>query len=97
MITIEDIKSYSKPHRLEGGRVTKLFNDELSISIVGGVSGLYGDFEEDFEVAVIDRDTGNFLTKFFYPDLNDEVFAYMSKEELENFVNKLFHNGFQVD
>jgi hypothetical protein len=97
MITVENIIEWSKPHPLDGGRMTRIHNDEIEFSIVGGRSGLYGDFIDDFEVAVIDKKNGEFVTKFFKPELNDDVVGYMKKEDLEEFVNQIFKKGFQVN
>ena len=91
MITINDIIGYSKEHPIKSGRQTRLANEQVTISIVGGASGLYGDFEKDFEVAVIDKLTGDFITKFFYPEGNDDVIGYMDGEKLEEFVNQILH------
>ena len=96
MITTENIIEWSKPHPLDGGKMTRIHNDEIEFSIVGGRSGLYGDFENDFEVAVIDRKNGEFVTRFFKPELSDDVIGYMKKEDLEEFVNQIFKKGFQV-
>ena len=96
MITVENIIEWSKPHPLDGGKMTRIYNDEIEFSIVGGRSGLYGDFENDFEVAVIDRKNGEFVTRFFKPELSDDVIGYMKKEDLEEFVNQIFKKGFQV-
>ena len=49
MITIENIIEWAKPHPLDGGKMTRIHNDEIEFSIVGGRSGLYGDFENDFD------------------------------------------------
>jgi len=97
MITIENIIEWSKPHPLDGGKMTRIHNDEIEFSIVGGRSGLYGDFKDDFEVAVIDKKNGEFVTKFFKPELSDDVIGYMKKEDLEEFVNQIFKKGFQVN
>jgi len=96
MITIDNIIEWAKPHPLDGGKITRLYNKEIELSIVGGRSGLYGDFENDFEVAVIDRKNGEFVTKFFKPELSDDVIGYMKKEDLEEFANQIFQKGFQV-
>ena len=96
MITTENIIEWSKPHPLDGGKMTRIHNDEIEFSIVGGRSGLYGDFENDFEVAVIDRKNGEFVTRFFKPEISDDVIGYMKKEDLEEFVNQIFKKGFQV-
>ncbi len=98
MITIQDIKKWSKPHPLanvistkdrKGGRVSRFGNDKIEFSIVGGSSGLYGDFENTFELAIIDKQTGNFITKFFYPEGSDDVIPYMESSEVEKLVNSV--------
>jgi hypothetical protein len=96
MITIKDIIGYSKEHPIKRGRQTQLSNEQIIISIVGGASGLYGDFEKDFEVAVIDKLTGEFMTKFFYSEGNDDVIGYMTSEQVEGLVNQILHKDFQV-
>lgn len=96
MITVKDIIDLSKPHPLDGGKMTRLYNDEIEFSIVGGRSGLYGDFENDFEVAIIDKKSGDFITKFFYPEGSDDVIGYMKSEDVEKLVNQVLGKGFQV-
>ena len=96
MITIKNIIEWSKPHPLDGGKMTRLYSDEIEFSIVGGRSGLYGDFENDFEVAIIDKKSGDFITKFFYPEGSDDVIGYMKLEDVEKLVNQVLGKGFQV-
>lgn len=98
MITVKNIIEYSKEHpAVKNGRVTKIGNDNVEFSIVGGASGLYGDFINDFEVAIFDVKTDKFLTKFFYPDATDDVIGYMSVDSLELLINKVLRNNdFQV-
>jgi len=96
MITAENIIEWSKPHPLEGGKMTRIYNDEIEFSIVGGRSGLYGDFENDFEVAILDRKTGDFRTRFFKPELSDDVIGYMPKDEVVEFLNQILGKSFQV-
>ena len=96
MITVENIIEWSKPHPLEGGKITRVYNDEIEFSIVGGRSGLYGDFENDFEVAILDRKTGDFRTRFFKPELSDDVIGYMPKDEVVEFLNQILGKSFQV-
>ena len=96
MITVENIIEWSKPHPLDGGKMTRLYNEEIEFSIVGGRSGLYGDFVDDFEVAVLDRKTGDFRTKFFKPELSDDVIGYMPKDEMIQMLNQILKTGFQV-
>jgi hypothetical protein len=96
MITVENVIEWAKPHPLDGGKMTRIYNDDIEASIVGGRSGLYGDFEKDFEVAIIDKKDGQFITKFFYPEGNDDVIGYMTGENLVELLNKMFSKGFQV-
>jgi hypothetical protein len=94
MITIENIVEYSKPHIVEGGRHTRISNEYVEFSIVGGATGLYGDFINTFELAIFNKDNGEFITKFF--NNNDDIIPYMSKENLLELVNNVFRKGFQV-
>lgn len=96
MITVQDIIEKSKEHPIKSGRQIRLANEQVTISIVGGATGLYGDFENDFELAIIDNQTGDFVTKMFYPEANDDVIGYMPAEQLESFVNQVLHKNFQV-
>ena len=98
MITIKDIIDLSKPHPvMNGGRVTRIGNNNVSFSIVGGARGLYGDFINDFEVAIFDKENGEFVTKFFYPEASDDVIGYMSGKSVESLINKVFKDkDFQV-
>lgn len=98
MITIDNIKSWAKLHSTTlGGKQTLIFDENLAVSIVGGRQGLYGDFEDDFELAVIDQKSKDFVTRFFVDEINDDVLPYASKEKVEEIVNKIFsRNDFQV-
>jgi len=98
MITIDDVKRFSKPHQSnpEKAKQTIFFNEQVLISIVGGERGLYGDFEEDFEVALFTPDMKDFITKYFIDTSHDDVIPYMKADELEILLNKLFRKGFQV-
>jgi hypothetical protein len=98
MITIEDIKKWSKPHPLanvislkdrRGGRMSRFGNKEIEFSIVGGSQGLYGDFETTFEVAIFDRKSNDFVTRFFYPEATDDVIPYMDVDKVEELVNSV--------
>ena len=98
MITIQNIKDWSKPHRsCSGAHHTRIANNAVEFSIVGGGTGLYGDFENTFELAIFDVESGDFMTRFFYPEGGDDVIPYMRGEDLETLVNKLIKNkDFQV-
>lgn len=94
MITIENIKEWSKSNETKG-KQTLIKTPKVLISIVGGRSGLYGDFEKDFEVAILSP-SGSFITKLFWPNLNDDVIPYLESEKLVELVNSLTTRGFQV-
>jgi len=98
MITIKDIISYSKPHpnMMKGARQTILKDNDVVLSIVGGARGLYGDFEKDFEVAVMNANSHDFVTKYYVTDASDDVLAYQNSEQVEYIANLLFKKGFQV-
>jgi len=97
MITVEKIIEWSKPHKAGmGGRQTIIGNELFNFSIVGGSPGLYGDFVREFEVAVINKKTGNFMTSFFFSGLSDDVIPRMPGEELVQELNRIFGNNFQV-
>jgi hypothetical protein len=91
-LTIEHIIKNSKPHHTSSWRggnsrqFTESIGDYL-LSIVGGGVGLYGDFEENFEVALIDNTTGNFVTGK-YSSRGDDVLGYATIEE----INEVYFN-----
>ena len=95
MITIEDIKNWSKPHpltmveRYNNAKSCRIGNERIEISIVGGCSGLYGDFETTFEVAVIDKTKNKFVTRYFH-ETPEDVIGWMESEKMVELVNSLF-------
>jgi hypothetical protein len=91
MITIDDIKKWAKPHPTTKftGKGTRFGNHKVEFSIVGGDTGLYGDFVDTFEVAIFDVQTRDFITRFFYPDASDDVIGWMKSEEVEKLVNSV--------
>lgn len=91
-LTINHIIDNSVPHpltrtgyRANGRMYTENIGD-YTLSIVGGMDGLYGDFKEDFEVALIDKE-GNFVTSL-YSSRGDDVLAYATIDE----INELYFN-----
>jgi hypothetical protein len=99
MITIQDIQKWSRPHPVvKGGRMTNIFNSKYELSIVGGGTGrLHGDFENDFEIAVFNTKSREFVTPFFFSDNPHDVVGHFGSAELEEFVNSMFRNDdFQV-
>jgi hypothetical protein len=87
-ITIQDIIDMSVPHGYkESGRRSTIETERFILSIVGGSSGLYGDFKDTFEVAVIDKKTGDFVTKLFEPEATDDVIGYLPAEEVVRIAN----------
>ena len=95
MITYDNIQEWAKPHKLGYGKQVRLSNGLIEFSIVGGAQGLYGDFIDNFEVAIIDKKTHQFITKFFV-DCPEDIVPYMQSEELLKTLNKFLVNNFQV-
>ena len=60
-----------------------------TLSIVGGCKGLYGDFKNTFEVALIDETNGQFVTGKYCPGTkSDDVLGHATIEE----INDLYFN-----
>jgi hypothetical protein len=76
--------------------LVRQFDDNVILSIVGGGRGLYGDFDKDFEMAIMEKSSGNFVTKYYVDGASDDVLAYQEKEQVEYLANLLFKKGFQV-
>jgi hypothetical protein len=81
---------------MEGARQTVLSDGKVALSIVGGAQGLYGDFENDFEIAILDEETRDFVTKYYVPEANDDVLGYQDSKQVEFIANLIFRNDFQV-
>lgn len=86
-LSIQDVIKMSESHGPLGGKRALIKKENYDISIVGGRNGLYGDFVETFEVAIIDNRTREFITKQIFPDAYDDVLPYLSSEEVENIIN----------
>jgi hypothetical protein len=91
-LTVEYIRKNSKPHPLAEmkGQDARMFREHIGdyiLSIVGGATGLYGDFINEFEVALIDHDTGDFVTSAYSPRGND-VMGFATIDE----INDLYFN-----
>lgn len=95
MITLENIIEWSKPHSRTSGKRTLIGNNLFDFSIVGGANGLYGDFIKDFEVAVINRNTREFMTGYIF-STSDDVVPYLEADELINTLNEVLGDNFQV-
>lgn len=91
-LTIEHIIKNAEPHptaymRGENARQYKEEIGDYILSIVGGGTGLYGDFVKSFEVALIDNTTKEFVTEK-YSKSNGGVLVYASLDE----INELYLN-----
>jgi len=96
MITKSIILENSKPHPIvENGKIIRITNDKIVFSIVGGGNGLYGDFDQTVEVAILDCDTKSFVTKFYYPVNNDDIVGYEPFVSLVEKLNLVFSKGFR--
>ena len=100
MMISEDIFSQSHKHYLsddERGRQLLITNNKIVLSAIGGFRGVSGDFKETFEVAIMNKRNGKFVTQFYCENSEYDVIPFMSKKDLLELMNRLFYNGFQVD
>jgi hypothetical protein len=80
--TIQEIIDNSEPHpTAPKGRCTLFRVGDYYFSVVGGGFGLYGDFENTFELAIMDR-RFRFVTEKLYPGEGNDIFGWLTKEEL---------------
>lgn len=86
--TWKDIFKGSQEHMTGEGRQRIIFIGKLTVSIVGGRPGLYGNFFDTFEVAILDT-MRDFVTKEVLPEYKDDVIPYATTEEVVNILNKL--------
>ena len=84
---MEFIIENSKPHPIGRGRMFTMEIGNYILSVVGGAMGLYGDFENDFEVALISKESDKFVTSFF-TRRGDEVLPYATIDE----INDMYYN-----
>lgn len=96
-LTKEYIIQNSKPHSLALSGLGSYKNarqfieniGDYTLSIVGGADGLYGNFKNTFEVALIDNESGDFVTgKYISSDRFDDVMGYATIDE----INELYFN-----
>jgi len=91
MITFEQVVEKSKIHPTGGGLQTIFETQDHIISIVGGREGLYGDFVDSFEVAIMNRKNKEFVSGEYFPEYSDsmgQVMAYITKEQMLEVVNR---------
>jgi hypothetical protein len=94
MITIEKIKKHSKSHRFNKKiKICCFGNEYLFFSVTGG-DMTHGDFEDYFEVAILDQNSGNFITDYFYSDCNLGVIERMSADDLVSLANTVLNRGY---
>lgn len=93
-LTIEHIIKNSKPHptSLMGGeyKSARQYVEQVgdyTLSIVGGGQGLYGNFKNSFEVALIDNVNGDFVTGK-YSSKGDDVLGWAGIDD----INEIYFN-----
>jgi hypothetical protein len=84
-LTIEDVFLNKVKVPFMGYQSTFDFGKYV-VSIVGGHKGLYGDFKTTFEVAIIESNTGVFVTKLFCGGGAD-VLGHQSVDSVESILN----------
>lgn len=88
-LTKEIIQKNSRPHSVvKGGRIFTMKIGDYKLSIVGGCTGLYGDFENNFEVAVINDETGEF-EDIFLNTSTDTVQGYSTIDDINEIISKI--------
>jgi hypothetical protein len=96
-LTKEHIIQNSKPHGMASSglpnyRNARQYTEKVgnyTLSIVGGCDGLYGNFKNTFEVALIDDNNGEFVTgKYSSSTKSDDVLGYATIDE----INDLYFN-----
>lgn len=90
--TWKDIFKKSKPHFSGEGRQSSFIFGDYCLSIVGGRQGLYGNFFDTFEVAVIHKDTGSFVTSDvlndeFFKGSKDDIIPYTDMDTVVKIIN----------
>ena len=84
-----------------GVGATHLFDKDIMISVQAGAFA-YSTPREDmpspddfssFEVALIDNISGQFITKNFVEDLNDDVLGWQTREDINELINKINNKG----
>ena len=86
-LTLKHILKNSKPHPLsqvKGNENARQYKEQMGdylLSIVGGGVGLYGDFKNTFEVALIDTTNDEFVTDM-YSKSEGGVLGYASLDEI---------------
>lgn len=92
MITFEQVLEKSQPHPVGEGKMVRYETPQLIISIVGGRQGLYGDFNESFEMAIIDKKSNDFISDKLYSEYCDssgQIMPYVTREQMLKVVNEL--------
>jgi hypothetical protein len=83
-LTIQDVHDKKRVRDFNGYQSFFDFG-KYGVSIVGGAQGLYGDFEQTFEVAIVENKNSYFVTKLFCGGA--DVMSYRSGEEVEDILN----------
>lgn len=92
--TWKDIFKNSKEHPVGGGgRCSNFLFSKYRVSVVGGRQGLYGNFFDTFELAIIDEDTREFVTGELLNGVVErtgtDVYGYLELEEVVKILNYL--------
>ena len=91
---------FKREDGLGGFRSTTHFQNGLKLSVSAGF-GVYSTHREDlssinqflsFEIGIFDSD-GEWVTKEFFPDHNDDVVGWLSRDEINDLMNRIANHG----
>jgi len=84
-MTFKELKFQQHPNRIQGAVQAKhTFDNGVTISVVGGGQGLYGDGEQSFEVGAWDKNHD-----WIRLSEHDDVIGWQSEEDVNLIIEKL--------
>ena len=86
MKTFNDLTFTKHPNGIDGAVQAKLILDNnITLSVVGGSYGLYGDGKETFEVGAWHNESNDWIKLSDY----DDVITWQSKDDIDQIIQRL--------
>ena len=86
MKTFDDLIFTKHPNNIDGCVQAKLILDNnITLSVVGGSYGLYGDGVESFEIGAWHNDSNDWIQL----SESDDVIGWQSKEDINQIIQRL--------